>query len=86
LNILKKMIEEVNYPVCISKNNHILICNKSFKDIFGDIDNLEEFEEKFNMEFDFSKEKEEKINNKKFLIKSTPFPNEYYKIEFKEIN
>jgi hypothetical protein len=36
------------------------------------------------MEFDFNKEKIEAINNKKFLIKATPFQNDYYKIEFKE--
>jgi YesN/AraC family two-component response regulator len=86
LNILKNMIEEKNYPVCISKNNQILISNHIFKNLFGEIDNLETFEEKYNMEFDFNKEKIEAINNKKFLIKATPFQNDYYKIEFKETN
>jgi YesN/AraC family two-component response regulator len=86
LNILKNIIEEKNYPVCISKNNQLIICNKAFKNFFGKINNLEEFEEKFNIEFDFSKEKTETINNKKFLIKATPFSNDYYKIEFKEEN
>ncbi|GAX88229.1 two-component system, response regulator YesN [Lebetimonas natsushimae] len=84
LIILKNLIEEKNYPVCISKNNQIIISNQIFKNIFSEIDNLEEFEEKYNIEFDFSKEKTETISNKKFLIKAAPFSDSYYKIEFKE--
>ncbi|WP_024790424.1 response regulator [Lebetimonas sp. JH292] len=86
LEILKNLIEEKNYPICICKNNQNIICNKPFKNIFGKINDLEEFEDKFNIEFDFKKEKTEKINNKKFLIKSVHFPNDYYKIEFKELH
>lgn len=85
LEILKNLIEEENYPVCICKNNQNVICNKVFIQTFGNIKNLENFEEKYNIEFDFNKEKKEIINNIPFIIKTYKFPNDYYKIEFQKI-
>lgn len=84
LKILKKLIEESAHPVCISKENKILIYNKFFEKNFGKIEDLEKFEDKYNIEFDFNKEKKEIINNKTYSIKAVKFPNDYYKIEFKE--
>jgi YesN/AraC family two-component response regulator len=84
LEILKNLIEEKNYPICICKNNQNIICNKPFKNTFGEIDNLETFEDKYNIEFNFNKTEIKNIGNKNYMISAKNFPNKYYKIEFKE--